>query len=147
MKSVLQNWVMELGLRHQGVMLCAIRGCDTAPKDDPSKMLSRCLRQEILNAHVGDPAKSISFIELVDVDELGRRMKAFLKNCDHYPQHYVSHLMHAAEVVGYKKPSEQWLWFYQKLCNGFHLNPETESQLDARLNADEDTFRELAKIA
>lgn len=147
MKSVLQDWVMELGLRHQGVMLCAVRGCDTAPKDDPSKLLTRCLRYEVLNCFCVDPAKAVSFIEEVDIDELGERMIAFLKNCDHYPQHYVSHLMHASEVIGYKKPSEQWLWFYQKLCKGLHVNPESEEQLDRRLLADEITFGQLAQIA
>jgi hypothetical protein len=146
MKSVLQDWVMELGLRHQGVMLCAVRGCDTAPKDDPSKMLTRCLRYAVLNCHCGDAAKAVSFIELVSKEELRARMIAFLKNCDHYPQHYVSHLMHAAEVVGYKRPSEAWLWFYQKLCKGLHVSPETEPQLDARLTADETTFGKLAEV-
>jgi hypothetical protein len=151
MKSVLQDWVMELGLRHQGVMLCAVRGCDTAPKDDPSKLLCRCLRYAVLNCHCGDATKAVSFIELVSDDELHRRMVGFLKNCDHYPQHYVSHLMHAAEVIGYKHPDEwmrqRWIWFYCKLVSGLHLTPETESQLDARLLASEEHFGQMAQIA
>jgi hypothetical protein len=148
MKSVLQDWVMELGLRHQGVLLTAVRGCDTAPKDDASKQLARCLRAEFLNCHCGDPKKALTFIEDVEQDELERRMVAFLKNCDHYPQHYVSHLMHAAEIVGYKSNrGGLWQWFYEKLCKGLHVNMETEQQLDARLCADEESFGKLAKIA
>ena len=147
MQSILQDWVLRTGLRHQGVLLTGVRGCDVAPKDDPSKLLSRCLRNEILQCHCGDPAKSRSFIELVSEDELVGRMKAFLKNCDHYPQHYVSHLMHTAEIIGYKNPSEVWLWFYESLCKGLHVNPEREEQLDGRLNAAEEAFAKMAEIA
>ena len=35
---------MELGLRHQGVLISAMRGCDTAPRSDPSKVIQRILR-------------------------------------------------------------------------------------------------------
>lgn len=138
--SVLQSWVMHLGLRHQGVLLTAIRGCDISPKEDISKSLIRCYRYEILKCHCGDAAKSASFIEFVSENELDRRMIRFLKNCDHYPMHYVLHLMHATEIVGYKKPSVDWLWFYRKLCKILHVNPEGEEQLDKRLNATEEQF-------
>lgn len=147
MASILQDWVMELGLRHQGVLLTAVRGCDTVSKNDPVKLISRCVRYEILRCHCGDAAKSVSFIEQVDDDELGRRMKAVLKDFDHYPQHYLQHLMHAAEIIGYKKPDSRWLWFYEKWCNCLHVNPEGEDQLDARLNADEVAFGKLAQVS
>lgn len=144
--SVLQRWVMALGLRHQGVLLTAVRGCDTEPKEGAGKALVRSYRSEVLNCHCGDAAKAKTFIEAVDVDELGRRMVAFLKNLDHYPHHYIAHLMHASEIVGYKRPSEQWAWFYFKLCKGLHVNPETVDQLDARLNMDEESFGKAAKV-
>jgi hypothetical protein len=44
-KSILQDWVQSLGLRQQGVILTAIRGCDTAPKLDTAKALTRSLRE------------------------------------------------------------------------------------------------------
>ena len=66
MPSILLPWVTELGLRHQGVLLSAIRGCDTAPRNDASKNLVRCLRAELLLPHCGDPRKSASFIEAGD---------------------------------------------------------------------------------
>jgi hypothetical protein len=145
-QSVLQDWVMELGLRHQGVLLTAVRGCDTAPKDDASKTLVRSLRNEFLNCFCGDPKKARTFIESVEEDELHERMIAFLKNCDHYPQHYVSHLMHAVEIVGYKKPCGHWLWFYTNLCRGLHVTPETEEELDERLGDEEESFGKRAEI-
>lgn len=145
MKSILKDWVMELGLRHQGVLVAAVRGCDTAPRHDTSKLLSRCLRAEILNAHVGDETKAKTFIERVSDGELAQRMKAVLDNHDQYPHHFIMHFVHAAEILGYKLPKTSvtkvlWLGFYSKACRKLHMNPESEFQLDARLNADEDSF-------
>lgn len=144
MKSILQPWVMELGLRHQGVLVSSVRGCDSAVRHDPSKRLARALRAEILVAHVGDPKKAKTFIEAVDESVLRERMEEFLNSSDHYPNHYVLHLMHAAEIVGYKHPQmasrDLWSEFYFKMCKKLHVNRETEAQLDARLNADEEAF-------
>jgi hypothetical protein len=43
--GILQEWVARLGLRHQGVLVTAIRGCATMPKEDAS--VSK--RGELLN--------------------------------------------------------------------------------------------------
>lgn len=142
--SILQPWVEALGLRHQGVLLTCVRGCDTAPKDDASKLLTRCFRATILRPHCGDAAKAATFIQQVDLDTLVNRMNAFRKNLDHYPHHYVMHFVHGAEIVGYKHPAENvggpWRRFYFSLCRGLHVIPEPMSQLDERLDADEATF-------
>lgn len=142
--SILQTWVTELGLRHQGVLLTVIRGCDDAPKHDPSKLFTRCVRDMILRPFCGDPSKAQTFIEHVGADELARRFDAFRKNLDHYPHHYVMHVIHAIEIIGYHYPgpvvADPWLSMYQRLCHGLHVNPETKEQLDDRLNADEETF-------
>lgn len=143
-RSVLKPWVETLGLRHQGVLMSCIRGCDAVAKDDPSKLLVRCLRAAVLNSF--DPKPS-SFIENVDENELLRRMTAVLKSHDHYPVHYIMHLLHGAEIVGYKWPDEgaaNWWWFYRKLCQCFHVNPETEEEMDARLGACEAKFAQAA---
>jgi hypothetical protein len=143
-RSILQDWVTGLGLRHQGVLLTAVRGCDTAPKDDPSKLLTRCIRAELLNAHCGDAAKAATFIERVDWATLNDRFAAFRRSLDHYPHHYVMHVVHAIEIIGYKHPDpstrNRWHYYYLSLARGLHVNPETEAELDERLNADEETF-------
>lgn len=142
-RSILKDWVMDLGLRHQGVLVAAVRGCDTAPRHDPSKLLSRALRGEFLVAHVGDASKAKTFIQLCSAEELADRMKAFLDNSDHYPMHYVMHFIHAAEVIAYHGPidrREAWLAFYEKACRKLHVTPETAQEMDARLSADEETF-------
>jgi len=144
MKSILKDWVMELGLRHQGVLLTAVRGCDTAPKNDPSKLFTRCIREVILNAHCGDAKRAATFIESVPILELHKRFNDFRKNLDHYPHHYVMHVIHAIEIIGYHHPNPEtsptWRYFYSALTLGLHVPMETKEQLDARLNADEATF-------
>lgn len=144
-KSILQDWVQELGLRHQGVLLTVVRGCDTVSRDHLSKKLTRAFRAEILNAHVGDPKKSASFIEVLEEQELINTMRGFCSDLDQYPLHFVMHFAHAAEVIAYCHPSmqiaSQWAFFYKTICKKLHVNPETEVQLSARLDADEQTFK------
>jgi hypothetical protein len=143
-KSVLQDWTSSLGIRHQGVLLGAFRGCDTAPKQDPSKALVRCFRSITLNCFCGDPAKAKTYIEQCSKEETQSRFDLFVKSLDHYPLHYLMHFIHAMEVVGYKHPDldvrELWASFYRKMCRALHVNPETEQQMDLRLNADEESF-------
>lgn len=145
--NILQDWTTKLGLRHQGVLVSAIRGCHGLPKDDPSKALARCIRYALLHSFSDKPS---SFIENVEDMELKRRMLAVLSSHDQYPVHYIMHLLHAAEIVGYKHPDNnvraRWEWFYCNLSKCFHLNPETEEQLDDRLGACEDQFSANAKV-
>lgn len=128
--GILQEWVAKLGLRHQGVLIAVIRGCDTVPKEDPSKDLSRALRGDILNTHCADPKQSVSFIEQCELEELARRLEAVRKNHDHLPHHFVMHIVHAIEILAYKHPD----WYranvyakaYVQFCQHFHMNIETE---------------------
>ncbi|HYH69402.1 MAG TPA: hypothetical protein VD866_32205 [Urbifossiella sp.] len=145
MKSVLQDWVLSLpGLRHQGVLLTAVRGCDTAPKNDPSKLFTRSLRAVILNAFVGDAKKAATFIEVVPPTMEAERFRLFRTNLDHYPHHYVMHLAHAVEIIGYHHPDEEtrdrWHSYYLRLCKGLHVNPESKEELDRRLTLAEEAF-------
>lgn len=163
MKSILKDWVIELGLRHQGVLISAARGCDNVPKDDPAKHLLRCYRDVMMNSFDNKPS---SYIEKVDytrqswdhfnynhyqvgIDQLYRRMDNVISDHDHYPIHFMLHIMHASEIIGYKHPNiqvrEAWGYFYIKMCKKFHLTPESEEHLDERLLADEEKFKKLSK--
>jgi hypothetical protein len=146
MKSIIQDWAASLGLRHQGVLVSAVRGCDSVEREDPSKWLVRCFRGILLNAHVGDVRKAASFMVPFDQEIWDHTMADFLRSIDHYPNHWLLHFMHACEVVGYKHPdpdiSGSFLNLYHKLVKKFHLHPEGEDVLDRRLNADEKTFKE-----
>lgn len=147
MTSILQPWVLELGLRHQGCLISAVRGCDTLPKDDPSKRLVRCLRADILVPFSDQPS---SFIENCRLDEVFARINIFVGDFDHYPVHYVLHLMHAAHIVGVYHPSitsgDPWRVFYHKMCHKMHVWPEPEDVQHKRLTADEKTFAKASDL-
>lgn len=144
--SIVKDWVSKLGLRHQGVLLTCVRGCDTNVKFDRIKELCRAFRERILKCHCGDPNKAKSFIERMTDSNLKLIMDSIISNHDHYPHHYLMHLIHAAEIIGYKDREDHqyafWYHFYIKMCHKMHMTPETEEQLDNRLNADEASFAE-----
>jgi hypothetical protein len=61
----------------------------------------------------------------------------YLREMDALPHHFQLHLMHAAEILGYKHPEPRtrtwWNKTYERLVHDMHLWPETEAQLDDRL--------------
>jgi hypothetical protein len=61
----------------------------------------------------------------------------FFKHVDEMPHHFHLHFLHAAEILGYKHPHfdirKWWRWFYFRLVNDLHLNPESEERMDLRL--------------
>lgn len=143
-RSVLQQWVRDLGRRHQGVIVAGVRGCDSAPKHDPSKLLARVYRAYTLVPFVKRAERAATFIKPATGAALLCIFTDFRKSLDHYPHHYVMHVVHAVEIVGYHHfdatARAAWSGLYFDLCRGLHVNPETPEQLDARLNADEEAF-------
>jgi hypothetical protein len=144
MNSIVQDWAASLGLRHQGVLVSAIRGCDSALREDPSKYLVRAYRGVLLKPHCKDITKAASFMVPLSEDWYDAAAE-FFKSIDHYPNHWLLHWMHACEIVAYKHPNfatrRAFDYVYGKLVRKFHLLPESEADLDARLNADEETFK------
>lgn len=144
LQPILADWVMRLGLRLQGVLVSAVRGCDTVQRHDHSKVLVRIYRAEILRASTGDPAKSKSFILWADIPATVELMQKFLNDCDHLPQHYVMHLLHAAEILGYYHPDperkDMWNNFYLVGCRKYHVRPEPYAEMIDRLEKDEENF-------
>lgn len=150
MKSVLQDWVMELPLRYQGTVLTGVRGCDLAPKnpicidekfgcstgeDTAERALTAFLRFLVMNP--ADPR---------EVDIPG----AFFRSAPpvswkpsqfgHFPQHWYSHLMHCFEVCGYSHPDDflraEAHQIYVRLVRNMHLNIETLEEMHHRLVED-----------
>ena len=144
MGSILKTWVTTLGLRYQGVLVSAVRGCDVAPRHGTGKVLQRIYRGEILNAHCGEAAKAKTYILDADIPTVKREAEAFLEDMDHLPLHYVMHLVHAVEILGYFHPDlvrrDVWHSFYLQACKKMHVRPESIGDLRERLEADEDTF-------
>jgi hypothetical protein len=146
MTTVVQDWVSSLTWKQQTVLLASFRGCDSLPKNDPSKTFTKMMRATLLKD--ADPTSSFMPFDVKTPDDfvtnkpLYAAVDEFFIDCskgglDAYPVHWILHFLQAAEIVGYKHPDQRigWFWgmFYQKGVKALHLNPETEEQLDARL--------------
>jgi len=144
MSGIMQEWTHKLGLRQQGVLVAVVRGCDTAPKEAPIKVMARLIRGVLLNPHCGDVKRSTTFIMPWDDSLWSSVSLAVSKDHDCLPHHYIMHLVHAVEIIGYTHPyphmREHFKGFYLLMCRKLHVNPETEEEMNQRLNADELTF-------
>lgn len=168
-RPVTQDWVHGLSLMQQSVLLTAIRGPDGMPKYHASKYLLRWYRRCVLLSSflgevVSNPYESDggSFLgPSIDMDQesftkdgedgpLDWRPKmddlvtVYIKDLDSVPHHFHMHLMHAAEIVGYKHPKpvvrRWWLRVYERFVRDMHLWPESEQELDRRLGDSRDQW-------
>jgi len=142
--KVLQDWVERLSLMQQTVLITAVRGADTLAKQHVSKEILRWYRRCILISAFDrcaltdpyDPRGGIFLgpILALSLDELA---SSYLRSVDEVPHHFHMHLLHAAEILGYKHPDQNvrhwWNMFYEAGVRDLHLHPETESELDERL--------------
>lgn len=147
-ESILHDWVSTLTFQQQALLLTAVRGGDGLPKYDSSKAIVRFLRSAIMKpAGEWDGKNTDSFMwgSYSHIDGDGDTINTFrnnatvvLNNHDHIPHHFLMHLIHCAEVLGYKHPdngvANEWNWFYTRFCESFHMMPETCEQMDERLN-------------
>ncbi len=156
MPSVVQEWVHDLPIMQQSVLLAAIRGPDGLPKNHVSKFVLRWFRRcVLLSALHGQPGVG-AIIARPDEEGGGSFtgpscgpetpyesfhdvMDTYFNNIDEVPHHFQLHLMHAAQILGYKHPSMlirvDWGSFYVTAVSDMHLFPELEMDLDARLAA------------
>lgn len=140
-ESVVQEWVSSCSWKQQTVLLSSFRGCDGLPKHDASKLFTKKMRVSILknadasSTFMPDHDFALSKENREPIDD-------FFIDCsrgsmDQYPVHWFLHFLQAAEIVAYKCPYEDvahyWMYFYAKGVSAMHLTPETETQLDERL--------------
>jgi hypothetical protein len=141
MQSVLQDWVIELPLREQGTLLTAVRGCDLTPKY-PLDSLERKLTSAIRGAFMAaaDPREIDSEPGCFMLSEPPHPREFKPSKLGHYPLHWVSHVMHASEVLAYRHPDtslrSRWTFIYSMFCLSLHVRPETEDDFSARMNED-----------
>lgn len=149
MKSVLQDWVMELPLRAQGTLLTGVRGCDLAPKTGNIVEGNGCSTGES-----SPERKLVAFLRycfMIPADEREIDVPGSFFQSEppcgwkpsmfgHYPEHWYSHVMHCFEVIAMEHPNghiaEKAIDIYERLVHNLHLNPETRQQYDARMNED-----------
>lgn len=76
--------------------------------------------------------------------------KVYLRYVDEMPHHFQLHLMHAAQIVGYKHSdpaiAKWWLDFYHMIVNDAHLFPESEELMDMRLSDTEAGWRAREEV-
>lgn len=144
MVSVLQDWVQELPLREQGVLLTAVRGADPGPKewgpdgevvDTQARRLTGWIRWAFMVPHdpreVGKPG---SF--MLDSPPFPFKPSAL----GHLPVHFYSHSLHALEVIAYRHPDtdihDTAYELYCQMVEALHLNPESIRAMGRRLSED-----------
>lgn len=147
MKSVLQDWVMDISLRQQGVLVIALRGPDGVCKEDPAKPIVRTLRALVMNSGregkpmamnmqwLSDPFMSTAYVS--NNSSWTITVNTFMDEWDAYNIHFLQHLAHAFAVVGIHHPIEYvrvncW-WFYEYTAHKLHYHPETKEEIQQRL--------------
>jgi len=152
--TVLQEWVTNLTLMQQSVLITAVRGPDALPKFHISKYLLRWYRRCVLLSAfdagvLSDPhdPRGGSFLGPIESKSLDDLASAYLRGIDELPLHFHFHLVHAAEILGYKHPADEikawWNRFYLAAVRDMHLKPEPEEDLDRRLADRLDQWQEM----
>jgi hypothetical protein len=156
MTSVIQDWVADLSMMQQSVLISAVRGPDGLRKNHPTKVLCRWLRRSFLK-HAFDGSTMLDPYEdrggsftgpcrTAEVNGIDHASILYIESTDEIPCHFQFHLMHAAEIIGYKHPNETvrnwWFTFYTTIVNGMHLRIETEYEMDYRLGDSEKQWHE-----
>jgi hypothetical protein len=144
--SVQPRWMLDLPLQQQSVLLLACRGPDGVRKFHPCKPVVLAYRATcFLAAYFGRPlafgegADTFMSLDRFAADNLWRAdVKSYFDTVDEIPHHYHLHLIHGAEILGYKHPDERfrsrWNAFYIRACDDAHMNVETEEEMDSRLS-------------
>lgn len=147
MTCVFQDWIFKLTMQQQSVLVLACRGPDGVGKFHPTKLLVTRYRATILKAaYLGRPMRvdegdNTTFMTLIDFssdDKWYQIIDTFSNHVDEIPHHYYMHLIHGAQIAGYKHPNplfqQRWSYFYHQCCKDLHLFEEAESEMDERLN-------------
>lgn len=144
--SVQPEWCLGLTVQQQSVLLLAARGPDGIAKTHPCKRVQQAYRATVLIAarygrslHWGERADTFMCLGDFSDDRAWRAIvDGFFQTADDLPHHFLMHLLHGAEILGYKHPNrdfrDRWGDFYRRGVKEFHLTPETEQQMDARLS-------------
>lgn len=137
-ESVLHDWVHELTFQMQALLLTAMRGPDENNKYNAAKAIIRYLRGAVIKPAGDWNGENNNDFMWAEYDQFKKWAFTFWQDHDEYPHHFIMHLVHCAEIVGYFYPipaiAEHWKNFYWDACDAFHMNPETKEQLKKRLN-------------
>lgn len=139
------DWMDDLPLQQQSVLLLATRGPDGVRKHHPCKPLIRAYRACLMKAaSLGRLLRSSDEQDtFADATPLRDRamwdgaVRGFFMSVDELPHHYYLHFLHGAQIMGHRHPDPVigglWLGVYEEGCRDMHVTPETREELDARL--------------
>lgn len=137
-ESVLYDWIHELPFQQQALLMTGMRGPDNSGKHNIAKFIIRYLRASVLKPAGDWNGTNNNNFMWGQWEYFGRYTTDFWDDHDEYPHHFLMHLIHCAEVVGYKHPvihiRNAWYNFYIEACGSMHMQPETEVDMDNRLN-------------
>lgn len=149
MTSALQNWVMDLSIMKQSVLMAAIRAPDGIKKDHPTKRMMRWYRRSILISAFDGQAINDPWSEgggsftgpsgnRSSDDPFETVREEYLRHVDELPHHFQLHLMHGAQIIGHHHPDrwimDWWMHFYVMIVNDAHLTPEPRTDFHLRLS-------------
>lgn len=137
-ESALHEWVHSLPFQMQALLMTGMRGPDGCNKHNAAKVIVRFLRGAICKPAGDWDGKNNNDFMWGDYLVFPAYTKDLFDDPDSYPHHFIMHLIHCAEVIGYKHPdikiAHAWEWFYQKAAKCLHMAPETRDEMDLRLN-------------
>lgn len=137
-ESALHDWVHNLTFQQQALLMTGMRGPDGCNKHCDAKVIVRFLRGAICKPAGNWIGLNDNDFMWGDYSVFGLWSRSFFDDPDGYPHHFIMHLIHCAEVIGYKHPDTKirrhWEDFYLEACDAFHMNPENEAAMDRRLN-------------
>lgn len=133
MTSVLQDWVMDLPLKMQSVLMTATRGPDNE-RFASIKVGNRWCRQHLF--HDADPSNP--FIVKPGDPQLPEILDRLARELEYTTVHYFGHFIHAFEIIGYKHPEPTVralaMLVYSEMCaEVLHLPVESLDGMNARL--------------
>lgn len=138
--SVLQEWVQSLPYRMQALLMTSVRGPDGMSKNCNAKPLIRFFRGAIMlpaDRNYRDTSGNTDNFMWLDYTSFNDYVIDFFSDHDQYPHHFIMHLIHAGQVIGYYHPKDEirikWYGFYAMACDSLHMNVETEAQISNRL--------------
>jgi hypothetical protein len=143
--SVQPEWCRELPVQQQSVLFLAARGPDGIGKFHQCKHVQRAYRGTVLVAaykgrelHWGEEGDTFMTLHRFGDDEKWLLdLAEYFDHVDELPHHFVMHLMHGAEILGYQHPDyrfrDRWNAFYERCCHDMHVKSESLFELNQRL--------------
>lgn len=123
---VLQEWVNQVGLKMQSILLSGFR----AP-DQHTVAVKKCVRWLRAKCQINaDPSKG-SYMKQIEMSH--ELIDAAMDECEYLPVHYVHHLADAFRILALFHPDQevQELAYYlheQVAVELFHFVPETDAE-------------------